>query len=78
MKIISEKKLSEFPFWSGAKETAAILTELDFDQLEFILEDLYPEGVSETTINDLFWFEEDTLAEWLGYKDFESLQELRT
>lgn len=27
----------------------------------------------ETEINDLFWFEEDTIAEWLGYFSFDEI-----
>lgn len=30
--------------------------------------------MSETEINDLFWFEEDTIAQWLGFDDFEALE----
>lgn len=45
--------------WSGALETLEIIIQADKVQ-EFmdLLEDLYPEPVSITTINDLFWFEE--------------------
>lgn len=34
--------------------------------MESILEDIYPEGMEETAINDIFWFEFDTVLEWLG------------
>ena len=34
---------------------------------------MYPEGMDETEINDLFWFEDDLIAQWLGYEDFEAL-----
>ncbi len=78
MKIYSETSLSGFEFWSGAADRTKYLTDNDFDTIESILEELYPEGADETTINDLFWFEEDTIAEWLGYSDFEELIEDRT
>lgn len=64
MKIYSEISLSEFRFWSGAKEFAAQLTEEQFDMVEYVLEDEYPDGLSETEINDLFWFEQDMIREW--------------
>ena len=35
------------------------------DDLEFILEDLYPDGCTDTNINDLLAFDEDTVREWL-------------
>ena len=78
MKIYVENSLKEFDFWSGAKETAKYLTDSDFDTIEAILEDCQPDGMSETAINDLFWFDDDLIAEWLGYADFETLMEERS
>jgi len=68
MKVTKELDLQNFEFWSGAKEHEFTYSELK--DLEFILEDLYPEGATETQINDLFWFEEEFLCECLGI-DFE-------
>ena len=73
MKIYSEKSLRGFEFWSGAADRVKYLTDEELDTIEAMLEDAYPEGMSETSINDLFWFDEDTIAEWLGYDDFEAL-----
>lgn len=74
MKIISEdKRLRDFDFWSGAKDTVDYLTSDELDTIEDILEDAYPDGMTETQVNDLFWFDTDVIAEWLGYDDFESL-----
>ena len=73
MKIYTETSLRNFEFWSGGADTANYLTEDELDTIETILEDLYPEGMDETDINDFFWFDDDTIAEWLGYRDFESL-----
>ena len=73
MKIYSEKSLREFNFWAGAADRVKHLTEDDLDRIEETLEEIYPEGMDETAVNDLFWFEEDTIAEWLGYDDFEAL-----
>ena len=77
MRVYKEESLSNFEFWSGAKDRAKYLIYKDFDIIESILEDAYPDGIDETTINDLFWFEEDTIAEWLGYTDFEELMSER-
>ena len=66
MKIFREESLKNFEVWSGAKVNAEQLTANQFDQVEAILEDIYPEGIDETTINDIFWFEFETVAEWLG------------
>lgn len=74
MKIYYEKSLSDFEFWSGAKDRTKFLTIEDFDTIETIIEDLYPDGIDETKLNDLFWFEEDTIAEWLGFSSWEELE----
>ena len=66
MKIYSETSLRNFDFWSGAVDFARELTSEQLDQVEAILEDEYPEGMSDTEINDIFWFEQDTIREWLG------------
>ena len=73
MKIYSEKSLREFNFWAGAADRVKYLTDDDLDRIEETLEEIYPEGMDETAVNDLFWFEEDTIAEWLGYDDFDAL-----
>lgn len=73
MKLYTEKSLKNFEFWSGAVYTAEQLTSEQLNTIEAILEELYPEGLTETEINDIFWFEEDWLAELLGYNNFEEL-----
>ena len=75
MTITSEKSLREFDFWGGAPQTVKYLTDEELDTIEAILEDCYPEGMDETAINDFFWFEDDTIAEWLGYANFEEIME---
>ena len=71
MKITSEKSLSSFEFWSGAKNNASELTYSQFEEVENILEDLYPDGINETQLNDLFWFDFDTVKEWLNIEEEE-------
>jgi hypothetical protein len=73
MKIYTEQSLRDFDFWSGAADTRQYLTDDEMDTIESILEDLYPNGMDETDINDLFWFEADMIAEWLGYNSFEDI-----
>lgn len=73
MKIYEEKSLRDFEFWSGACSTVEYLTDDELDQIEAILEDTYPDGMEDTEINDFFWFEDDTIAEWLGYEDFDAI-----
>lgn len=74
MTIITEQSLRSFEFWSGAKDNADELTIEQFDELENKLEELYPDGMTETQLNDLMWFDFDTICEWLGYPDEEHLK----
>lgn len=73
MKIYKEGQLSDFNFWSGAVDTVKYLTSDEINAIGSILEDSNPEGMSETDINNFFWFEADTIAEWLGYNNFEEI-----
>jgi len=75
MKIYTDIPLTEFEFWAGAKDTVKHLTDEELDQIEQILEEIYPEGLDETELNDIFWFERDLIAEWLGYETFEEIME---
>lgn len=72
MKIFVDTRLEDFNFWSGAKSLAENLTSSQFNEVESILEDLYPDGMTDTDLNDLFWFEPETICEWLGI-DYEDL-----
>ena len=69
MEYTVNKDLTEFEFWNQAKQHNFTYNELK--QLDNIIEDLYSDTIpTETQINDLFWFEEEMLCEWLGI-DFE-------
>lgn len=76
MKIYKEENLSGFEFWSGAKDRAEKLTDAEFEQIESMLEELYPDGMSETEVNDLFWFEFETVLEWIGKEECPECGEL--
>jgi hypothetical protein len=74
MLIHSETSLRDFQFWAGGADHANCLTWEQLDELETILEDIYPDGIDEMQLNDLMWFDDDLIAEWLGYADFEELR----
>lgn len=72
MKIITETSLENFGFWSGAKYTAERITEAGkWDELEEILEEMYPDGIDETNLNDFLWFDSDYIYELLGMEEDE-------
>lgn len=67
MKITYELDLERFEAWSGAKDTLdRIQHEGKCEELENILDELYPDGMTETELNDLLWFDSETVYEWLG------------
>ena len=69
MKIYSEINIADFKAWGGAIDTLdRIITEDKCDELEAILEDLYPDGIDETKLNDLLWFDNETVFGWLGIR----------
>ena len=82
MKIYKEESLSNFEWWSGAVATADRIWEErgteGWNELEAILEDAYPDGMDETELNDLLWFEPETIFEWLGIGDEEDAEEEET
>lgn len=74
MKITKEMSLRNFEGWSGAVDTLNTLTDDQKDEIEVNLECIYPDGMDETSLNDLLWFENDAIAEWLGFEDWEDLE----
>ena len=77
MRMYEEKDLKDFEFWGGAIATAEMLTEEDFDTIEACMNDCGEEW-SVTAINDLFWFDDESIAMWLGYESWEELEADRT
>lgn len=73
MKIYRDMSAHEFEFWSGAKDTVKYLTDEELGTIWSMLEDIYPDGMEETEVNDFFWFDDDTIADWLGYDDFDAI-----
>ena len=75
MTITYELDLNNFQAWSGAKDTLErIQREGKCSLLEQILEDTYPDGMTETELNDLLWFEPETVYEWLGIRSEEQIK----
>ena len=67
MALVVNEGIDGFKPWSGAVSTWDTIVEEDkLDALEFILEDLYPEGITDTQLNDILWFESDWVYESLG------------
>lgn len=78
MKIVTDICLRDFEAWSGGESTLNKLNELlttdEMGSLEVQIEECLGADYSEitdTTLNDFLWYEGDTIAQLLGYSDWE-------
>ena len=75
MTITYELDLNSFQAWSGAVDTLdRIQREGKCAELENVLEELYPDGMTETELNDLLWFDSESVYEWLGIRSEEQIE----
>ena len=77
MRTYKETRLRDFEFWGNAKFVRSLLKVEELDQFENVIELGYPDGISETELNDIFAYDSDVIAEYVGYKDFAALVEDR-
>lgn len=77
MKVYNENlTLSNFDAWSGAVETKErIIEEGKADEFDSLIEELYPDGLTDTQLNDLLWFEEEWIFDQLGITKEEKEEE---
>lgn len=76
MTITYDLDLNSFNAWSGAVDTLdRIQREGKCEELENILEDVYPDGMTETQLNDLLWFDSEQVYEWLGIRSETKVRE---
>ena len=70
MKYYVEEDFSDFEPWSGAVSTwQRIINEGKADEAERYLKEIEPEdGWTETAINDLLWFDSDSVYKALGMR----------
>lgn len=71
MKIITTK----YTPWLGAISTYETIEKADkVEEFETLIEELYPNGIEETQLNDLLWFESDWILESLGLNEETTFQ----
>ena len=67
MKINYDLSLSQFEAWSGAVRTKDIIMENHLEaEFENLINELYPDGIDATTLNDILWFEDQWIFEALN------------
>lgn len=82
MRIVKEMSLREFKPWAGAVECFSRLYDHEITLLEDYFEELsWDFGlIEETTINDMFWFDDETIITDIlneDYDDFYARKPLR-
>lgn len=79
MTIIHELNVWDYEPWSGAVDTYERISNAGkLGLLDQILDEIYDsESMTDTQLNDLLWFEPDTVYEWLGMKTDEQIEEER-
>ena len=66
----NNQKLHDFKAWLGAVDTKqTILDQHKSEDFEFLIDELYPDGLTETQLNDLLWFEEEWIYKQLNIKN---------
>ena len=76
MKITYELDLNSFEAWSGAVCTLnRVIEEGKTAELEAVLEELYPDGLDETTLNDILWFDDEWVFELCGIRSESVIRE---
>ena len=72
--IVTTSTLDQYEPWSGAKPWWEIIVKQGkVDELDAFLEEMYPDGIDETELNDLIWFEPEYVFEMLGINyDFQN------
>lgn len=69
MKMYKETSMSNFEPWSGAVRTYERLDNNNcLGAFEDMIDELYPDGIDETKLNDILWFDADWCYESVGLK----------
>lgn len=80
MTIVHELSVWDYEPWSGAVDTyERICKEGKLDLLAQVLDDVYcdRETMTDTELNDLLWFESDSVYEWLGMQTDDEIEEAK-
>ena len=65
MKLI--KDFIHYQPWAGARDTYALIAYHNkLDELDNLITECYPDGLTETELNDLLWFDSDWVLDTLG------------
>ena len=72
MIIKTETNLRNFEAWAGAIDTKNLILDAGLEEeFEILIDELYPDGLTDTELNDILWFDSDWILENLGIKEEE-------
>jgi hypothetical protein len=72
MRIFTETNLLNFDAWSGGIETKnTIIENGKSEEFEALIEEIYPEGLTDIQLNDILWYESGWIFEQLGIEEEE-------
>ena len=72
MKIITETTFKDFNAWYGAKKTKKIILDAGLEEnFEMLIDEYYPNGISDTKLNLMLWYNADWILEKLGIEEEE-------
>lgn len=58
MKVYQEMSVADFKGWSGAEDIIEVIKEKELiEQFDDMIEELYPEGISDVALNDVLRFD---------------------
>ena len=72
MIIKTETNLRNFEAWGGAIETKNLILDAGMEEeFEELIEEIYPDGLTDTKLNDILWFDGSWILETLGIEEEE-------
>ena len=73
MKITTETTLRKFEAWGRAIYTKNLILDAGLEEeFEALIEEIYPDGLTDTQLNDILWFiDTDWILKSLGIKEEE-------
>lgn len=68
MKLIMD--FEDYQPWAGARDTYALIDcHNKLEDLDILITECYPDGLTEEQLNDILWFESEWVLDCLGIED---------
>lgn len=73
IKVMKEINIEDFEAWSGGEDTLnRIIEEGKTKEFEDYINDLYSDGIDETQLNDILWFDSQQVLQDLGINEYDT------